>query len=109
MIPTAEDLTALLVLRYLRNKKALHSSHALYRLFSAVGVYSVGVPQLLARLEADGLIRHDGPFDATSGLLKNLTLTDAGLRAAESAPLEAHAEALNQEFSGYEKYQDFFQ
>lgn len=104
----SQQLSELLALRFIYKKRVLASSYTLHQLFTFVGAFAVGTPQLLAGMEADGLIQHEGFFDATSGLLKNIALTSKGALMAEQYSINTHQLALEQEFSNFHKYRDLF-
>lgn len=90
-----------LTLAALKRKKEVSSSYFFHQLFISIGIF-MSIEDLLLRLESNSLLRHDGYFDTTSGLLKNISITDEGIDFVDKNDLTVVARMLTERYGDNE-------
>lgn len=78
-----------LMLAIIQRKGLVTSSYFLAQVMPRFGVIT-SVQPIIEELEAQRLVIHEGLFDDTSGLFKNITITELGQKFLEDFPLRIH-------------------
>jgi hypothetical protein len=65
------------IIYLIKKKKIICSSYFIHNIFTSIG-YFFSVSDIIEEMNKDEYLKHEGYFDGTSGLVKNITLTDKG-------------------------------
>ena len=97
------ELEIQFILLFLKNKKIISSSYLLNQIFTRFGVFS-SVENALLNLEQKKLIATGGFFEGTSGLIKNIKITEEGISYINSFEENNLISKMEAEFSNFEPF-----
>jgi hypothetical protein len=96
MLDPSESLR-LLVLSLISRKKVIASSYFLNQIFQNIGIFE-SVEKCVLSYAEEGLLKHDGYFEGSTGLLKNIQLTDKGYSLVEEDRKNINLEEIQRHF-----------
>ncbi len=91
------SLTKKLVMTIVQRKGVISSSYFLSQLLPNLGVIT-SVGPLIEELTAQNYLANEGPFDGTSGLIKNISITDIGRQFLIDNPVQDQRETYVKNF-----------
>ena len=83
-------LAKLLILSTVNRKEVVSSSYFFIQLFPVIGVI-VSPNKLISELADERLLSHGGYFDGTSGLIKDIVLTEYGQEFLKDYSVRSYA------------------
>lgn len=90
-------LAELLILSTVKRKGTVSSSYFFSQIFSVLGV-DIPLIGLINNLTDQSLIIHEGRFEGTSGLIKNISLTERGIDFVTTHPIQDYTSHYKSSF-----------